>query len=368
MHTVGEYLTESKILGSNGKNAKKLTVKLWAKGVVDKNTIFDGSEHTQYYIRKSGQLMYGKLDFLNCAFGIVPPELDSYESTLDSPAFDISNINSNFILNRIIQKNFYKKNGDIANGSRKAKRIHPDVFLAMELYVPSIYEQNKISCLLELIDKKIRLQHQLIENLKLYKRGLISSLFNHKLLIGENCKLVKLGEIFNERSERANGDEELLAVTIKNGVQKRNELELKDNSSENKNNYKKVHINDIAYNTMRMWQGASGVSFYNGIVSPAYTVIYLKDNKNNDINFWQYYFKETYLINEFGKHSQGLTSDTWNLKFYQFSEVKVKIPSVKMQNKISAVLIKFDDVINRNEKYLYCLNKTKKHLLQQMFI
>ena len=202
----------------------------------------------------------------------------------------------------------------------------------------------------------------------MYKRGLISSLFNHKLLIGENCKLVKLGEIFNERSERANGDEELLAVTIKNGVQKRNELELKDNSSENKNNYKKVHINDIAYNTMRMWQGASGVSFYNGIVSPAYTVIYLKDNKNNDINFWQYYFKETYLINEFGKHSQGLTSDTWNLKFYQFSEVKVKIPSVKMQNKISAVLIKFDDVINRNEKYLYCLNKTKKHLLQQMFI
>lgn len=202
----------------------------------------------------------------------------------------------------------------------------------------------------------------------MYKRGLISTLFNHKLLIDKNCNIVKLGEIFNERTERANGDEELLAVTINKGVQKRDELELKDNSSDNKNNYKKVYIHDIAYNTMRMWQGASGVSFYNGIVSPAYTVVYLKDNKNNNINFWKHYFKETYLINEFRKHSQGLTSDTWNLKYNQFSEIKVKIPCVKMQNKISAVLIKFDNVINRNEKYLYCLNKTKKYLLQQMFI
>lgn len=202
----------------------------------------------------------------------------------------------------------------------------------------------------------------------MYKRGLINFLFNHKLLIGENCKLVKLGEIFNERSERSNGDEELLAVTINNGVQKRNELELKDNSSENKNSYKKVHINDIAYNTMRMWQGASGVSFYDGIVSPAYTVIYLKDNKNNNINFWKYYFKETYLINEFRKHSQGLTSDTWNLKYDQFSDIKVKLPFTRMQNKISEVLTKFDNVLNYNEEYLHGLNKIKIYLLQQMFI
>lgn len=40
LHTVGEYLTESKMLGSNGKNAKKLTVKLWAKGIVEKKYYF----------------------------------------------------------------------------------------------------------------------------------------------------------------------------------------------------------------------------------------------------------------------------------------------------------------------------------------
>ena len=82
--------------------------------------------------------------------------------------------------------------------------------------------------------------------------------FSHK----EKWECVKLGQVFKERSERANGDEELLAVTINAGVQRRTNLDLKDNSSEDKSNYKRVQKGDIAYNTMRMGQGASGVSMY----------------------------------------------------------------------------------------------------------
>lgn len=81
----GDYLKESKIKGGNGKQNKKLTVKLWGKGVTEKKTIYQGSSNTQYYIRKSGQLIYGKLDFLHAAFGIIPKELNDFESTIDSP-------------------------------------------------------------------------------------------------------------------------------------------------------------------------------------------------------------------------------------------------------------------------------------------
>ena len=51
------------------------------------------------------------------------------------------------------------------------------------------------------------------------------------------------------------------------------ELGRHDNSNDNKSKYKKVCVGDIAYNSMRMWQGASGYSPYEGIVSPAYTVL-----------------------------------------------------------------------------------------------
>lgn len=80
---IGDVMTESRIKGSSGDTAKKLTVKIWGKGVIPKKDDSKGSENTQYYKRKAGQFIYGKLDFLNCAFAIIPDELDGYESTLD---------------------------------------------------------------------------------------------------------------------------------------------------------------------------------------------------------------------------------------------------------------------------------------------
>jgi type I restriction enzyme S subunit len=156
---LGEYLAESRIIGSNGLHANKLTVKLRSKGAVAKNDI--GSEATQYYIRKSGQFIYGKLDFLNSAFAIVPPVLDGYESTLDVPAFDISDeLNAKFLLEFVSQESFYLKHGNVANGSRKAKRIHADDFLQMPITKPTtVKEQAKIAELFINLDHLITL-HQ----------------------------------------------------------------------------------------------------------------------------------------------------------------------------------------------------------------
>ena len=176
-HKIKEFVTESKIPGHTGKEAKKLTVKLWAKGIIPKEQIISGSENTQYYIRHAGQLMYGKLDFLNCAFGIVPSELDGYESTLDSPAFDIHDISDKFLLCYITRKTFYKKNGDIANGSRKAKRIHPDVFGEMSINVPSLPEQQKIADCLSVLDDVIEKQKLTLAAWEELKKGLLQQMF-----------------------------------------------------------------------------------------------------------------------------------------------------------------------------------------------
>ena len=160
---IGDYLTLSKIPGHTGVDAKKLTVKLWGKGVVEKTDIYGGSQNTQYYVRRAGQFMYGKLDFLHAAFGIVPKSLDRFESTLDSPAFDLHEIDGAFLQNRVTQQNFYLKFGNIANGSRKAKRIHEVTFLDMPIVVPSYAEQKKIGAFLNKLDSLLTL-HQRQQN------------------------------------------------------------------------------------------------------------------------------------------------------------------------------------------------------------
>ena len=249
-------------------------------------------------------------------------------------------------------------------------RLYFKTLCSYQMFLPVLHEQQVIASFIRLLDKRIERQMELVETLKKYKRGLLHGLiskmlrFSHK----EKWECVKLGQVFKERSERANGDEELLAVTINAGVQRRTNLDLKDNSSEDKSNYKRVQKGDIAYNTMRMWQGASGVSMYNGIVSPAYTVITPKTPAHVNILFWSYYFKYPPLVQTFQKYSQGLTSDTWNLKFPQFAEITVLNPSFDEQNKIANLLQIIDHRIRIEEIRTDNLRKLKLSLYAQLFI
>ena len=173
---VGEFLTESRVRGNTGLDAKKLTVKLWGKGVVEKND-FGGSEHTQYFTRRKGQFIYSKLDFLNSAFGVIPEKLDNYESTADLPAFDLDGMNPYFMYFVAIQESFYLKHGSIADGSRKAKRIHADTFLNMPVMVPTIDEQNLIVDFLQHLDNLITLHQRKLEKLKNIKKSCLEKMF-----------------------------------------------------------------------------------------------------------------------------------------------------------------------------------------------
>ena len=176
VHTLGMHLSESKLCGNNGATAKKLTVKLWNKGVVEKKELHIGSESTTYYRRLAGQFIYSKLDFLNCAFGIIPNELDGYESTQDLPCFDVQNINPKYLLYYVTQEGFYKKFGALANGGRKAKRVNPDDLLKFHIMYPSLDEQAMIVDILSTADKEIDLLRQDIEQEKQKKKSLMQLL------------------------------------------------------------------------------------------------------------------------------------------------------------------------------------------------
>ena len=176
--SIANCITESKVKGDTGDKAKKLTVKLWNKGVFAKNEIMNGSENTQYYIRKAGQFIYSKLDFLNCAFGIIPEDLDGYQSTIDLPCFDfINSTNPIFFLSRGSRKDFYLQFGEQADGSRKARRINQNIFLEMPILLPSADEQTKIANFLSSLDEKLLHVSQQLDSTKQFKKALLQQMF-----------------------------------------------------------------------------------------------------------------------------------------------------------------------------------------------
>jgi len=65
----------------------------------------------------------------------------------------------------------------IANGSRKAKRIHEDTFLNMISIFPDKIEQAKIASIIKSIDNAINLQQRQLDLYKKLKQGLLQKLF-----------------------------------------------------------------------------------------------------------------------------------------------------------------------------------------------
>ena len=181
----------------------------------------------------------------------------------------------------------------------------------------------------------------------------------------EPYKQCRIGDIYAERSQRGASDMELLSVTMNDGVMPRSEIEGKDNSSEDKSNYKVVLTGDMVYNSMRMWQGANGISPCDGIVSPAYTVLMPKIPISN--GYFAAFFKSPNLINEFRKNSQGMTSDTWNLKYPQIETIKVCIPALSEQNRVADMLRTLERRIAKQAQLVDNLKKYKRGVLSVAF-
>ena len=248
-------------------------------------------------------------------------------------------------------------------------------FQGMKFYFPNEIEQTKIGSFFTLLDETIRLEGERLASLKQVKAASLQSFFpqegekeprvRFKGFSGE-WKKVKIGEIFKERNEQ-NIHGEMLSVTMNNGIIKASENGRFDNSNDDKSHYKVVKIGDIAYNSMRMWQGASGCSAYEGIVSPAYTV--LNPQEGIDSLFFSYLFKCQNMLKVFRFNSQGLTSDTWNLKYPTLSQIEIQYPeSLAEQHALSTYFTNIDEQIRLVSEKIEKMKKVKGACLERMMV
>ncbi|HCY7334638.1 TPA: restriction endonuclease subunit S [Staphylococcus aureus] len=288
------------------------------------------------------------------------------------PKSGIDLINNNFKRYVFFTNSFRKEMITKSSMTTRALTSGSTINKMKVIYPVSAKEQRKIGDFFSKLDRQIELEEQKLELLQQQKKGYMQKIFSQELRFKdensedyphwENSKIEKYLKERNERSDKG----QMLSVTINSGIIKFSELDRKDNSSKDKSNYKVVRKNDIAYNSMRMWQGASGRSNYNGIVSPAYTVLY--PTQNTSSLFIGYKFKTHRMIHKFKINSQGLTSDTWNLKYKQLKNINIDIPVLEEQEKIGDFFKKMDILISKQKIKIEILEKEKQSFLQKMFL
>lgn len=167
---------------------------------------------------------------------------------------------------------------------------------------------------------------------------------------GRSVSQLHLGDFFSNRQEPGRPGLPVMSVTMNDSLVLRDDLDRRTESALRPDQHLLVRKGDIAYNMMRMWQGACGIAEADGIVSPAYVV--LQPKKNIDSRFAYHWFKSARMIHLFWAYSHGLTEDRLRLYFASFSEIPVSPPPLSRQKQIAIVLDAWDEVIGQTERLI----------------
>ena len=173
-----------------------------------------------------------------------------------------------------------------------------------------------------------------------------------------------LGDFFRSRRQHGRTGLPVLSVTMNDGLVPRDMLERKTNGALAPEEHLLIRKGDIAYNMMRMWQGASGLAERDGIVSPAYVVVAPKDDI--DPQFASYWFKSARMVYLFWAYSYGITGDRLRLYYKDFAKIPVIVPPKPEQERIGRILATVDRVMERTARLIETKRTLKKGLAQQL--
>lgn len=258
--------------------------------------------------------------------------------------------------------------------------INDNDLMTLPIPVPtgatSIAEQQRIADCLSSLDELMTVQARKVDTLKTYKKALIQQLFPRESETQPHIRFPefqnagawatrKAGTLFANRITKGEQGLPLYSVTMHDGMVNRDSFDRNFYDIEDAAGNKKVCKDDIAYNMMRMWQGALGVAPEDCLVSPAYIV--LAPMKDSVPLFFQYLFKLPATLLLLTSHSRGLTQDRLRLYYDDFASISLHCPTPPEQQRIASCLSGFEALISVEVQKLEALKAHKKGLVQQLF-
>ena len=174
-----------------------------------------------------------------------------------------------------------------------------------------------------------------------------------------------LGNYFRVRKEKGKPGLPTLSVTMNDGLVDRSDLDRKMETSLSPEQHLSVQEGDIAYNMMRMWQGAFGRADKDGIVSPAYVVV--EPRITLDSRFAAHWFKSARMIHLFWAYSHGLTEDRLRLYADDFCQIPVSPLPLVEQRRIADILDAWDRAIAQTEALIDAKQQRFNWLYSELF-
>jgi len=177
-------------------------------------------------------------------------------------------------------------------------------------------------------------------------------------------KEYKAKDVFKSvTNKKHNGEFEVLSATQERGVVPRSQVDIDIKYDEaNITGYKKVDRGDFVI-SLRSFQGGIEYSEYEGLVSPAYTV--LKSVLPICDGYYRAYLKSVDYISRLNKGTYGIR-DGKQIGFEDFGDMVVHYPPIAEQERIAEILSAKDKLIALKERLIEEKKRQKKALMQQL--
>jgi type I restriction enzyme S subunit len=268
------------------------------------------------------------------------------------------NTNRDFIFQQLLFR--YNSIRALSNAGSQ-ENLNAGLIQEIELPNPPLPEQTAIANLLSNWDAAIEKRERLIAAKEEWFSWLIKS------LISDECngwEHLRADNIFANVSDRCNADAELLSVTQDRGVIPRTMLEGRVMSPEGStDSYKLIKEGDFAI-SLRSFQGGIEYSRYQGLISPAYTVLRPTLKIHND--FYMHFFKSYLFIEKYLNIAVIGIRDGKQISIPDFMTVKIPLPPFDQQKRIAAILNKARQEIDLLRKQLDAYRKQKRGLMQRL--
>ncbi len=336
----------------------KLHIRSWGK-------VADGITFTSTF--RCGQVLFGKRRAYQRKVAVA-----EFDGVCSGDIYVFESRNPNILLPELLpficqSEGFYQYAIRTSAGSL-SPRTNWSHLANYEFHLPPIDEQHRISALLWAADKLCDELANLQAANRTVREVQQHELFSTVLDTNESGKL-KIGSLFSQITQKGFSDLPILSVTINGGVVRRDSLERNISDETGNEKYIRVLPGDLAYNTMRLWQGAIGIVQEEGLISPAYTVMRLVSS-DYPVEYFFDLFRSPKIQNQYKRFVKGIASDRWRIYFKDLSTLELNIPSPARAKEFAGLLQSIDqslDYINAHyQKSLELKNALIEKLLTRV--
>lgn len=233
-------------------------------------------------------------------------------------------------------------------GGTTVKHLSTKDLKRLTWQLPPIDEQRRIAEVLRSVDEAIATSWQTLSQMSAAKTAERREAFSasaapvlHPRLEKQGWSRTRLGKVFVERKEKGVAGLPVASVSIEQGLVLRADLDRRVASNLPAEGHSLVRKNDIAYNMMRMWQGACGVATADCLVSPAYVVITPKPEVYP--RFAHHLLRSEPVIALLHAYSQGVVDDRLRLYPQAFGQIPINMPPLVIQREIAELLDGYGD-------------------------